>query len=324
MILVTGATGLLGSSLIQELLANQQPVKALYRSAKPVLPCQDQVEWIQGDILDVTRLAEVMQGITQVYHCAALVSFSHDRTDELYKTNVEGTANVINAALNADVKKLLHVSSVAALGKAKPGEAISESCQWTDDKNGSVYGKTKHLAEVEVWRGVGEGLNAVVINPSIILGSGNWSEGSSRLFKTAYDEFPWYTEGVTGFVDVLDVAKAAFLLMNSEISAERFIINADNIPYHELFDLIADEFGKKRASRKVTPLMASLIWRAEKLRHLFFGGQPFLTKETATNAQLKRYFDNTKMLRHFPQFQYLSLQQTILRICNDYKLKYGL
>ncbi len=324
MILVTGAAGMLGSSLIQELLANQQSVKALYRSAKPTQHSQNKVVWIQGDILDVSRLEEVMQGVTQVYHCAAIVSFSHDDAEELYKTNVEGTANVVNAALNAGVKKLLHISSVAALGKAKTGEAVSESSQWTEDKNSSVYGKTKHLAEMEVWRGVGEGLDAVVINPGIILGSGDWNEGSSRLFKTAYDEFPWFTEGVTGFVDVLDVAKAAILLMNNETAAERFIINADNIPYHELFNLMADGFGKKRAFRKVSPFMASLIWRTERMRHFFFGSRPFLTKETAANAQTKRYFDNTKLLRRFPQFHYLPLQQTISRICNDYKQEYSL
>lgn len=324
MVLVTGASGLLGSSLIQELLTNKQPVRALYRSAKSTLPYQEEVEWVQGDILDVTRLEEVMQGVRQVYHCAAIVSFSSDRIDDIYKTNVEGTANIVNAALNAGVKKLLHVSSVAALGKAKNGEAVSESSQWEEDNSASIYGKTKHLAEMEVWRGVGEGLDAVVINPSIILGSGDWTEGSSRLFKTAYDEFPWYTDGITGFVDVLDVAKAAFLLMNSETNAERFIINAANIPYRELFDMMADGFGKKRASRKVTPLIASLIWRTEQMRHFFFGSRPFLTKETAANAQAKRYFDNTKLQHFLPLFHYKPLQQTVSRICNDYKLVYNL
>lgn len=323
MVLVTGATGLLGSYLIKELLPLGQPIRALYHRARTSLPHHDKVEWIQADILDMPRLEEAMQEVTQVYHCAALVSFNPDETHNLYQTNVEGTTNVVNACLGAGVRKLLHVSSVATLGKAKE-EVLTESSQWTESKSGTVYGKTKHLAEMEVWRGVGEGLNAVIINPSIILGSGNWNEGSSKLFKTAYEEFPWYTDGITGFVDVADVAKAACLLMHSDITEERFILNADNIPYHQLFNMIADAFGKKRPSKKVTPFLASLIWRAEKIRHHFSGGNPLLTKETAANAQAKRYYDGTRILHALPNFHYTPLPQTVLRICSDYELIYNL
>ena len=167
-------------------------------------------------------------------------------------------------------------------------------------------------------------MKAVIVNPSIILGTGNWNEGSSKIFKTAFEEFPWYTDGVTGFVDVQDVVKAAFLLMNSRVTGERFIINGNNIAYHALFDMIADRFGKKRPFRKVTPFVASLIWRREKLRHLFFGTEPLLTKETAANAQDKRYFDNTKLLHAFPRFRYTAIEQTIARICDNYKQIYGI
>ncbi len=323
MIFVTGATGLLGSHLIKALLQKQQPVKALYRSAIPNFENAEKVNWVKGDILDVPSLEEALQNVQYVYHCAAIVSFHPDKAEELYKTNVEGTANVVNACLRAGVKKLLHVSSVAALGRPKKGELINEETQWTEESNKSTYGKTKHLAEMEVWRGIGEGLTAVIINPSIILGDGNWNEGSSQIFKTVYNEFPWYTDGVTGFTDVHDVVKAMLLLMNSDIIAERFILNAANIRYKDVFDMIADNFGKKKPSKKVTPLLASLIWRSEAVRSFFTGSRPLLTKETSASAQSKIYFDNQKFLQTFPGFQYTSLQQSIARICNHYKNQFN-
>ena len=319
MILVTGASGLLGSHLVQALLQQQQPVKALYRSFIPQFENWEKADWIQGDILDIPFLEDAMQTVTQVYHCAALVSFHPSQTENLYKTNVEGTANVVNACLIAGVQKLLFVSSVAALGRTKNVKETDETMQWTASHSGSTYSKTKYLAEMEVWRGIGEGLPAVIVNPSIILGTGNWNFGSTQLFKNAYNEFPWYTDGVTGFVDVLDVVKAMMLLMNSGISSERFILNAENIAYKTLFDTIASDFQKKKPDKKVTPFFASLIWRTEAVRSYFTGKHPLLTKETAASAQTKVYYNNQKLLRAFPQFQYAAWQKTIVRICHQLK-----
>ncbi len=322
MIFVTGATGLLGSHLLQALLRQGQSVKALYRSRIPQFENVEKVEWIQGDILDVPLLTEALQDVQQVYHCAAIVSFQPKQKEELYKTNAEGTANVVNVCLETGVQKLLYVSSVAALGRPENKE-IDETSHWSAH-NSSEYGKSKHLAEMEVWRGSGEGLEAVIVNPSIILGAGDWNEGSSKIFQTVYNEFPWYTDGVTGFVDVLDVVNAMILLMNSNITAERFILNADNVRYKDLFDSIAENFGKNKPHRKVMPTLASLIWRSEVLRSLFSGSRPLLTKETARAAQTKIFYNNTKLLRALPHFQYRPLQQSIFRICNEYKKKLSL
>ena len=318
MIFVTGGTGLLGIHLLKSLLEKEMPVKALYRSAIPVFNNSAKVEWIRGDILDVTLLDEVLQGVEKVYHCAAVISFEAGKEDTLFKTNVEGTANVVNACIKAGVKKLLHVSSVAALGRSERDNMIDESFQWSPSRSNSVYGKTKYLAEMEVWRGIGEGLNAVIINPSIILGSGNWHQGSSQIFTTVYNEFPWYTDGATGFVDVADVVIVMQWLMESDISSERFIINAENTTYKKLFDLIAGGFGKKPPQRKVTPLLASLIWRADSVRALFTGSKPLLTRETAASAQSKVYYNNGKLFAAFPLFRYRPLHESIARICRQF------
>lgn len=324
MILVTGATGLLGTHLLQTLLQEKQPVKALYRSSVPLFENSNKIEWIQGNILDVPELEEAMRDVEQVYHCAAKVSFHPKDTNELFKTNVEGTANVVNACLQTGVKKLLHVSSVAALGDGKQEEAIDETSVWLESNNRSIYAKSKYLAEIEVWRGVGEGLQAVIVNPSVILGAHDWNEGSAQIFKTFFNEFPWYTEGITGFVDVQDVVKAMVLLMQSDITAERFIVSAENVSYKEVFDAIADGFQKKKPGRKVLPLLAGTIWRAEAVRQFFTGNQPLLTKETAATAQTKRFYNNLKLRQAFLLFHYIPVSQSIARICHEFQHKYQL
>jgi nucleoside-diphosphate-sugar epimerase len=181
-----------------------------------------------GDILDVSSLALALQGVEEVYHCAGLVTFNLRRKDELIRMNAEGTANMVNASLDARVRKFLHVSSVSALGRNRQDQVVTEASQWEEAYNNSNYGRSKWRAELEVWRGIGEGLQAVIVNPTVVLGMGNWNTGSSALFKNIYYQFPWYSDGVTGFVDADDVAKAMVELMASEITAERFILNGES------------------------------------------------------------------------------------------------
>lgn len=318
MILVTGGTGLVGSYLLRELVRMNKPVKALYRSAPATLLSSEEnqrVEWIQGNILDVTLLSEIMQDVTHVYHCAAVVSFSPSRRRELFKINVEGTANVVNACVQAGVKKMVHVSSVAAMGRIRNNQVINESMYWTPETSNSNYGHSKYLAELEVWRGIAEGLPAVMVNPTIILGAGDWHQGSSKIFKTAYDEFPWYSQGAGGFVDVRDVVKAMVLLMEHDVQSERYILSAGNHSYREVFNGIAAAFGKKPPHKKVTPFLASIVWRLEWIKSRIARQEPMLTRETARTAQATVEFDNGKFLRLFPEFSYTPVAQSIADTC---------
>jgi nucleoside-diphosphate-sugar epimerase len=182
----------------------------------------------------------------------------------------------------------------------------------------------EYFAEMEVWRGIGEGLKAVIVNPSLILGGDSWENSSSAIFKSAYNEFPWYTNGVSGFVDVRDVARAMMLLMNSEITGQRFILNGENLPYKEIFSLIAKCFGKKPPSKKVTPFLAEVVWRMEAVKSWFTGKKHLLTKETARTAQAKVYFDNSKILEALPQFHFTNIKDTIQFTCERMKEKYKL
>ncbi len=318
MILVTGGSGLVGSELISQLLAQGNKIKAIYNSTRLTISHQDLIP-VKCDILDTAALEEAMQGVTQLYHCAAMVSFSAKNKDQLLKINIEGTANVVNAALDAGVTKMVHVSSVSALGRIRENETVTEEMNWTEESSNSVYGKSKYLGEMEVWRGIGEGLQAVVVNPSLILGSGDWNKGSSEIFRSVYNEFPWYTEGVTGVIDVKDVARAMILLMNSEINKQRFILNAENLSYKEVFTNIAKCFGKKPPHKKVTPFIAAIVWRLEAIKSMFTGKDALVTKETARTALAKVYFDNNKILKALPGFQFTPINETIKNICATLK-----
>ena len=321
MILVTGGAGLLGKVLIEMLLKNGENVRAIYNSTPLTVNTVLNFESFKCDILDVYALEDAMQNVTEVYHCAGLVSFNPKDEKKLYSINVEGTANIVNASLNAGVRKFVHVSSVAALGRIRPGVLINEKMDWTPETSNSKYGYSKYLGEIEVWRGVAEGLNAVVINPSIILGAGNWNEGSTKIFKSVYDEFPWYTDGASGFVDVADVAAAMIALMKSDITAEKFIVSAENISYKTIFTMIANAFGKKIPSKKVTPFMAALTWRIENIKSKFTGIAPLLTRETANTALINVEYDNSKLLKLLPGFKYKPMVQSIKEISNALLLK---
>ena len=322
MILVTGGSGLLGKEVITQLLAHRKKVVAIYNKTLLSDFNSPLLTQFSCNILDVVGLEEVMElGITQVYHCAAVVAFEPTRKKEMFQINIEGTANVVNAALNAGITKMVHVSSVAALGRIRENEAVNESMNWTKETSNSNYGESKYLGELEVWRGIGEGLNAVIVNPVIILGAGDWNGGSSQIFKTAYHEFPWFTDGVTGFVDVVDVADIMLQLMCSSITAERFIVSAANKSYREIFNLIAGAFNKKLPHKKVTHLLAKIVWRMEAVKSRFTGKPPLLTKETAASALAKVYFDNSKLKKFLPQFNYRSIEETIIKTCTALQQK---
>ena len=322
-VLVTGAAGLVGSELTKQLLDKGYKVKAIYH-ATPLHISHPNLIITQCDILDTSSLEEIMQNVTHVYHCAAIVSFEPKDKNRLFKINVEGTANVVNACVSANVQKLIHVSSVSSLGRIRKGETVTEQMNWTEETSNSIYGKSKYLGELEVWRGTGEGLQSVIVNPSVILGGDNWDKGSSALFKSAYDEFKYYTEGITGFIDVRDVACAMILLMNSKISGQRFILSSENLSYKEIFFLMAKCFGKKLPKKNVTPLLGEIVWRFEALKSAITGKKHLVTKETARTAQSTVKYDSSKFLNALPAFQFIPVAEAINWTCKNLKEKYHL
>lgn len=323
-VLVTGGTGFLGAYIIQELVSRGYDVRALKRNLKnpnPAFipePVWQKVEWVEGDVLDIISLEEAMQGVDAVIHSAAIVSFNKKQRREMYLVNVEGTANVVNMAIESDVNRFVHISSVAALGRTSDGQTVNEDKKWEENPNNTHYARSKFQGEMEVWRGIAEGLNAVILNPSTILGYGDWHSGSSAIFRNVYNEFKWYSPGLNGFVDVEDAAKATVLMMETDISEKRFIVNGDNWPFKKLLHYMSDSFGKKKATRESKSWMLGLAWRLEAVKSWFTGEKPLLTRETARVAHSRTIFDNSRLLKALPGFNFKPLEDSIRNACEKY------
>ncbi len=332
MILVTGGTGLLGSHLLFDLLSAGNKVKVLIRSSSNKLNILstfayytanpetlfNKIEWVDGDITDIYSLSEAFEHAEYIYHTAACVSFNANQKRIIYQTNVQGTANVVNLCLEKGIKKLCFVSSIAALGNTDDGSPIDENVFLKTTKNKSHYSVSKHKAEMEVWRGIAEGLNAVIVNPSIILGPGNWKTGSSSFFTTVAKGFKFYTNGTSGYVDVRDVSKAMISLMESDISAERFLVSAENLTYKDFFTEIAINLNVTPPTIYANPLLSSLAWRLEAIRAKLCFSQPKIARNTVISVHKKLAFSNLKIIKTLG-IQFRPIANSISEIALQYK-----
>lgn len=313
-VLVTGATGFVGAYILRFLLQKGYKIKALRRKNSPmalVADIQSQIEWIDGDVLDLPFLEMAMKEVQQVYHSAAMISFNPQDVNLMFKINAEGTANVVNAALYAGIEKFIHISSIAALGRKAFQTHVNEEIQWENSKENSNYAISKFKAECEVWRGFEEGLNGVVVNPSVILGAGYWNQGSCKLFQEIWRRNTrFYPSGTTGFVDVRDVAKAAIALMESDISNERYILNGENWSYQQFFTQTAKALGKREPSIKIQDWQLNIAYRLDWLRSKLFNSNPLLTQETARTVQSTFYYSNEKIKKDL-SFEFTPIERCI-------------
>lgn len=328
---VTGATGLLGSHLVVHLLQSGAPVRVIHRKqsrkehllevlryyAPNAEELYAKIDFIEANLLDVNELYRALKGTEYLYHCAAMVSFNPGDSAKLLEVNPETTANVVNCALDLPIKKMVYVSSVAALGRKKGQRHFDEKSEWVESKRNSAYAKSKYLAELEVWRGIEEGLTAAIINPTIILGAGNWQQGSAAIIDTIARGFKFYSTGKNGFVDARDLAEIMQRLMHSSISGERFVTVGENWYYKDVFFAIADALQIKRPPWEAKPWMTELVWRLEKLK-LLWGGTPAVTRETAYSAR-QVYEYHADKVKETLNFEFRPLEESIKDFCALYK-----
>lgn len=319
MILVTGATGFLGSELVKQLLEKGQQVRAIKRASSvipAILTHQSLLEWVEADILDYFALEKAFEGISQVYHCAAFLSFASEDKKKQLSINKEGTNHVVNLCLEKNIQKLVYVSSVAALGDAKQGLPVIENNHWEFNGTQQGYSISKYESEMEVWRAMAEGLNAAIINPSIIIGKNAGTCGSGQIFETVRKGLKFYTRGSNGFVDVADVARAMITLMQSEISGERFLINAENWTLKDLLTETAKIFNLAPPTIEARPWMMALGWRGAGLLSILNGKKYGLTKDTTRNAFRKMVYSDDKFRQYFPDFKYKPIKISIKEVCD--------
>ncbi|WGD35540.1 NAD-dependent epimerase/dehydratase family protein [Olleya sp. YS] len=333
MILVTGGTGLVGAHLILHLLNENQPIRAIYRNEKKFDTVKrifgyytdsaedlfSKIEWVKADLNDIPLLIEAFKGITKVYHCAAFVSFEPDKFELLRKTNIEGTANIVNLCLSERVKKLCYVSSIAAIGTPTiETDIITEDNDWNPEFDNSVYAITKYGAELEVWRGTQEGLDAIIVNPGIIIGPGIWNYGSGSLITMVDKGMRYYTTGSTGYVDVLDVVSIMTQLMESDIKNERFILVAENLSFKDFIYKTALHLDVHPPNKEAGPFLLSIAWRLDWLKHILTGKRRVMSKQNAKSAISKTIYSNQK-IQSALGYQFKDVDSSILHTTTYFK-----
>lgn len=323
-VLVTGGTGLVGAYLLRYLIdQGYQNIRAIYRDGSDrsfTNTINDQINWVFCDLLDVVGLEEVTTGVDQIYHSGAIISFNPADRKKMMEVNITGTANLVNMALYNGVRRFLQVSSVAAIARTKPGETLDESNSWERSPYNTQYGLSKYLAEQEAWRGYAEGLELVVINPSIILGVHKWNSGPARFFPLLAKGFSFYPAGGSGFVDVRDVVTFMVKLMESPLNGERFILNAQTLSYQTFFQKIAKAINAKIPKIKIASTWQQLAWRLAWLQQRLTGKPSLITKETAAQSSNTYYYDANKSITML-DFEYRDLDATIAEIGTFYQQK---
>ena len=332
MILVTGGTGLVGAHLLYQLTSQNKEVRAIYRTSSRLQTVQkvfsyytdavedlfSRIDWVQADITEIPSLEKAFVGVDFVYHAAAFVSFDPKDYPKMRQVNIEGTAHIVNYAIACNVKKLCFVSSIAAIGDAVHTELVTEENDWVLEDNSSGYAITKHGAEMEVWRASQEGVDVIIVNPGVILGAGFWEVNTGLFFAKAAKGFSFFTEGVTGFVGVSDVAAAMRRLMASNLKNERFILVAENVSFKSLFSQIGQHFGKKAPTIYMSKRKTSLLRRIDSVVTFFTGRKRRITRNSERSLHRKTYYTSEKIKRSMG-FEFMPLKTVIKVVAESYK-----
>jgi dihydroflavonol-4-reductase len=334
MILVTGGTGLVGSHLLLELALAYQEVRAVFReeSSKekvrrvfhyysPIaVELFERIQWHKADVLDPFAVREAMAGCTHVYHCAALISFDPADRRKLFQVNVGGTSNMVDAAIALGVRKFCFASSVASFGSVDPPFQIDETTLRKSSMDYSGYALSKFKSEMEVWRGVVEGLDSVIVNPSVVVGPMDWHEGIGKIFSLVARNLPFYPTGSTGFVDVRDVVRIMIRLMESQELNERYCLNSENLSHQEILRGISSLLGKPQPKIPLNRAILSLTWRLEWIRSRITGKKPLLTRESSRSSTNRSLFSNGKIRKTLVDYSFIPISQSLKNMADIYLL----
>ncbi|HEX8545664.1 MAG TPA: NAD-dependent epimerase/dehydratase family protein [Cytophagaceae bacterium] len=324
MIFVTGGNGLVGSFIVRKFLQAGFAVRCLSRPNSDLSLLEDvkhEIDWVLGDVLDVKNIEKYLEGVDTIIHCAAIISFQKSRYDEMYKINVEGTRTLVDVALAANVKYFGYISSIAAIGRNKNNSIVDESNMWEDSPSNTGYAKTKYLAELEVWRGMEEGLQGFIVNPSVVIGAGNWEHGSTKIFRYAYQEHHFFPQGNINYVDVKDVAEVVYRLYNDKIFGQRFILNGGNETYKNFLTKVARSFGKKPPKVKAGTILAFIAFILDSTRHIVTGKEPLLTNETLRMSRESYSYDSSQITKVL-NFNFQDLDSSIDAISKSLKERF--
>lgn len=329
--LVIGATGTIGAQVALQLLQQNKSVVCAKQSSSDINKTKklfsyytpqfnelfNSIKWVDVDVCDIYSLIDAFEGIYTVYNCSGFVSFNRKFEKKLFKINVEGVANIVNACLEKNIKALCHVSSIAAIHNPDITQNIHEGIYWKSSPDAGNYAISKYNGEREVWRGIEEGLNAVIVNPSIVLAPGFWKQSSGKLFDTCYNGSPFYTSGASATVDVVDVANCMIKLIDKKVFNQRFIISEGNHSFKEILTVIQTNYGKKPPQFMAGKITLTIGKYLDFIRCLFSNEEQLITKETIVSGLQITTFDNSK-IKNTLDFTFKPLQESSRFICNCY------
>lgn len=323
MIAITGANGLLGSFIIRELVKTNARFVAIRRKGSDTSLLSDishSINWREADIVDVVALNEALQDVSVVIHAAGLVSFNPRDEKKIHAVNVEGTRHIVDACAANNVKRLVHVSSVAALGRQKDQHEVDESNRWIDSELNSTYARSKYKAELEIFRGQEEGLSTVIVNPSVILAPADWNRSSAQLFKYVWQQKKFYIDGSLNYVDVRDAARMIVKLLDAPVQNERFILNGGSLSFQDFFTKIAHHFNKKMPTIKLNKSTLKFVAKLEMLRSTLTNSTPIITRETARLAGTYFSYNNQKIMKVLAE-EFQTIDETLRWCCEYYIAK---
>jgi nucleoside-diphosphate-sugar epimerase len=329
--LITGATGLVGAHVALQLLQQKKTVVAIRRSTSDINKTKklfsyysadyeqlfQKIKWIDADICDIYSILDALEGIKTVYHCAGFVSFNKKDHKQLYKTNTEGTANIVNACLEKKIETLCYVSTIATLQNPDISKNINESVYWKSSPHASDYAISKYNGEREVWRGIEEGLNAIIVNPSIILGPGFWNQSSGNLFSTCYKGTSFYTSGSSAIINAIDVANCMISLVDKNLIGKRYILSASNNSFLEISTAIQKKFNKKTPHIPAGKTLLKLATWADSVRCLLTGNKKTLSA-SMIHSLLEENTYNNERIKKALDFEFTPFLETITFICEAY------
>ncbi len=329
--LITGATGLIGAHVALELLLQNKPVVAIKRSGSDLSKTKklfsyytsdfenlyNRIKWIDADITDIYSLLDALDGIDHVYHCAGHVSFNSKDRKQMHDVNATGTANIVNACMERKTKALCHVSSIATLQNPDITKNINESVYWKSSPQASDYAVSKYNGEREVWRGMEEGLQAVIVNPGVVLGPGFWYQSSGKLISTCYKGTPFYTNGSSASVSAKDVAACMVQLVEKQAFNKRFVLTENNYSFKEILSLVHLALGKKAPTLEAGKVLLTLGKWLDSLRSKITGKEQIITNATVVAGLEKNTFSNTR-IKETLQYQFMPLAETVNFVCKAY------
>jgi dihydroflavonol-4-reductase len=329
--LVTGATGIVGSHVVLELLQRNQPVVAAKQKNSNLKQVEklfsyytpnhkqlfEKITWVELDVCDIFSIEDALEGISTVYHCAGFVSFNKSDRKKLMQINETGTANVVIACMKKKIDALCHVSSLATINNLDYTLPLHEEVFWKASGKESDYALSKYNAEREVWRGIEEGLNAVIVNPGIILSSGFWHQSSSQIFDTCYNGNKFYTNGMGSYISANDVAKAMIELTQKRLFANRYILIENSYSYHDIFNQIHAHLEKPLPTIQATRIVLEIGKIGTALISFFSGKKQKITRSIINSALNKQTFSNKK-LKEAIELPLNPIYLSITQICKHY------